>query len=311
MEFAYLGPRGTFTEAALRRLPAAKGAATVPMPSIPEVLDAVRRGEVEAGFVPLENSQEGTVTLTVDELVGGDPLVIAGEVVLPITFVLASAKPIAEIATVASMPVALAQVRRYLRRELPDAVVHQALSTAQAAQRVVDGEFDAAVCPPFAAEAVGLPVQAFDIGDNARAETRFVHVTRPAAPPEPSGNDVTSLAVYIDHDRVGALLGVLTEFAIRGINLTRIESRPTGERLGRYAFFLDCTGHLADARMGEALTGLRRICADVRYLGSYPRDHAEAPVPAPAGLTDADFADAAAWLQSLRDHGRSGGPGAE
>ncbi|THV30271.1 prephenate dehydratase [Glycomyces paridis] len=303
MEFAYLGPRGTFTEAALRRLPAAKGAAAVPMASIPEVLDAVRRGEVGAGFVPIENSQEGTVTLTVDELVGGDPLVIAGETVIPVTFVLASAKAPAEIATVASMPVALAQVRKYLARELPNAVVHQALSTAQAAQRVVDGEFDAAVCPPFAAEAFGLPVQAFDIGDNAKAETRFVHVTRPAAPPEPSGNDLTSLAVYIDHDRVGALLGVLTEFAIRGINLTRIESRPTGEGLGRYAFFLDCAGHLADARMGEALTGLRRICADVRYLGSYPRGHAETPVPAPEGMTDADFADAADWLAALREGG--------
>ncbi|WP_112138655.1 prephenate dehydratase [Glycomyces dulcitolivorans] len=303
MEFAYLGPRGTFTEAALRRLPAAKAAATVPMASIPEILDAVRRGEVDAGFVPIENSQEGTVTLTVDELVGGDPLVIAGEVVLPVTFVLASAKAPADIATVASHPHAIAQVRDFLRRELPGAAVHQALSTAQASQRVVDGEFDACVCAPFTAEAAGLPVQAFDIGDSSGAETRFVHVVRPTAPPEPSGNDITSLVVYIDHDRVGALLAVLTELAIRGVNLTRIESRPTGEGLGRYAFFLDCTGHLADARMGEALTGLRRICADVRYLGSYPRDHSDRPVPPPAGLSDTDFDAAAAWLDRLRAGG--------
>jgi prephenate dehydratase len=303
MEFAYLGPRGTFTEAALRRLPAAKSATTTPMPSVVDVLEAVRRGEVDAGFVPIENSQEGTVTVTVDELVSGDPLVIVGEVVLPVTFVLASEKPLAEIATVASIPIAIAQVRRYLRRALPNAAVHQALSTAQAAQRVAEGEFDAAVCPPFAAEAVGLPVQAFDIGDNPSAETRFVHVVRPVAPPEPTGNDITSLVVYIEHDQVGALLNVLTELAIRGINLTRIESRPTGEALGRYAFFLDCTGHLADARMGEALMGLRRICADVRYLGSYPRDHADKPVPPPANLSDADFADAAAWLERLRGGG--------
>ncbi|SDD55538.1 prephenate dehydratase [Glycomyces harbinensis] len=303
MEFAYLGPRGTFTEAALRRLPAAKGATTTPMASQVDVLEAVRRGEVDAGFVPLENSQEGTVTVTVDELVSGDPLVIVGEVVLPVTFVLASAKAPGRIATVASHPHALAQVSGYLRRELPDAVVHQALSTAQAAQRVVDGEFDACVCAPFTAEAAGLPVQAFDIGDSSSAETRFVHVVRPTAPPEPSGNDITSLAVYIDHDRVGALLAVLTEFAIRGINLTRIESRPTGEGLGRYAFFLDCTGHLADARMGEALTGLRRICADVRYLGSYPRDHSDRPVAPPEGLSDGDFADATAWLAALREGG--------
>jgi prephenate dehydratase len=303
MEFAYFGPRGTFTEAALRRLPAAKGATTTPMPTIVDVLDAVRRGDADAGFVPIENSQEGTVTVTVDELVGGDPLVIAGEVVLPVTMVLASRKGLDAITTVASHPHALAQTRGYLRRELPNAVVHQALSTAQAAQRVADGEFDACVCAPFTAEAAGLPVQAFDIGDNPDAETRFVHVVRPTAPPEPSGNDITSLVVYIDHDRVGALLGVLNEFAIRGINLTRIESRPTGEGLGRYAFFLDCTGHLADARMGEALMGLRRICADVRYLGSYPRDHSDEPVPPPAGLGDEDFAAAADWLARLRDHG--------
>lgn len=304
MEFAYLGPRGTFTEAALRRLPAAKGAKTTPMPSIAEVLDAVRRGEVDAGFVPLENSQEGTVTVTVDELVGGDPLVIAGEAVLPVTFVLASEKAPEEISTVASHPHALAQVRGYLRRELPQARAVNALSTAEAAERVVAGDFDSCVCAPFTAEAAGLPVQAFDIGDSSRAETRFVHVVRPGPPPEPSGNDITSLAVYIDHDRVGALLAVLTEFAIRGINLTRIESRPTGEGLGRYAFFLDCAGHLADARMGEALMGLRRICADVRYLGSYRRDHSDAPVPPPPGLTDADFADATAWLRNLREGGK-------
>jgi prephenate dehydratase len=303
MEFAYLGPRGTFTEAALRQLPAAKDATTTPLPTIVDVLDAVRRGDADAGFVPIENSLEGTVTVTVDELVGGDPLVILGEVVLPVTMVLASRKPLDAIATVASHPHALAQTRGYLRRELPNAVVHQALSTAQAAQRVADGEFDACVCAPFTAEAAGLPVQAFDIGDNPNAETRFVHVVRPVAPPEPTGNDITSLVVYIDYDRVGALLGVLTEFAIRGINLTRIESRPTGEGLGRYAFFLDCTGHLADARMGEALMGLRRICADVRYLGSYPRDHSDKPVPPPAGLRNEDFAAAADWLGRLRDHG--------
>lgn len=306
MEFAYLGPRGTFTEAALRRLPAAKGAGTTPMSSIPEVLDAVRREEVASGFVPLENSQEGTVTVTIDELVGGDPLVIAGEVVMPVTFVLATAEAGGEITTVASHPHALAQVRGYLRRELPEARIVNALSTAEAAERVRAGEADACVCAPFTAESAGLAVRAFDIGDSADAETRFVHVVRPCAPPEPSGDDITSLAVYIDHDRVGALLGVLTEFAVRGINLTRIESRPTGEGLGRYAFFLDCAGHLADARMGEALMGLRRICADVRYLGSYRRDRAEEPVVAPPGLTDGDFADAADWLGRLRENGDQG-----
>ncbi|MGH3646664.1 MAG: ACT domain-containing protein, partial [Micromonosporaceae bacterium] len=113
------------------------------------------------------------------------------------------------------------------------------------------------------------------------------------------GNDVTSIVVYIAHDRVGSLLGVLTELAARGVNLTRIESRPTGNALGRYCFFLDCLGHVADARMGEALMGLRRTSAAVRFLGSYPRATAERVAP-PPGTADPDFADAAAWLSRLR-----------
>ena len=142
------------------------------------------------------------------------------------------------------------------------------------------------------------------IGDHADAVTRFALVSRPGPPPMPTGDDLTSLAVYIAHDRVGALLAVLTELAVRGVNLTRIESRPTGERLGRYVFFLDCTGHVADVRLGEALRGLRRICADVRFLGSYPASHAgrrdAAGRRSPAGTADADFADAEAWLARLR-----------
>ncbi|MEK8108877.1 ACT domain-containing protein [Micromonospora sp. M12] len=127
----------------------------------------------------------------------------------------------------------------------------------------------------------------------------------PGPPPPPTGDDLTSLAVYIAHDRVGALLSVLMELAVRGVNLTRIESRPTGEALGRYVFFLDCTGHVADVRLGEALQGLRRVCADVRFLGSYPRHRwtdtlGERPVPPPAGLADVDYTDAAAWLARLR-----------
>ena len=118
---------------------------------------------------------------------------------------------------------------------------------------------------------------------------------------------MTSLAVYISHDRVGALLAVLTELAVRGVNLTRIESRPTGEQLGRYAFFLDCTGHVAEVRMGEALQGLHRVCADVRFLGSYPRaaapSHAAGPpagTPTPPGTSDEDFARSVDWLKRIR-----------
>jgi len=145
-------------------------------------------------------------------------------------------------------------------------------------------------------------VLAEKVADHADAVTRFALLARPGPVSEPTGDDVTSLAVSIRHDQVGALLSVLTELSVRGINLSRIESRPTGEQLGTYFFFLDCTGHVAETRMGEALQGLRRVCAEVRFLGSYPRHRLihEEPQPSVPGLSDADFADSAAWLTQLR-----------
>ena len=138
------------------------------------------------------------------------------------------------------------------------------------------------------------------LGDNPSAVTRFVLVSRPAPPPLPTGNDRTTLVAFIADDHPGALLEVLTEFAVRGVNLTRIESRPTGERLGRYCFSIDCEGHVDDARVGEALTGLRRVCADVRFLGSYPRADGGSTA-ARRGTSDDEFRDAAAWLARIRE----------
>ena len=140
---------------------------------------------------------------------------------------------------------------------------------------------------------------AHDIGDNPGAVTRFVLVSRPGPPPPRTGADRTTVVAYIAEDHPGALLEVLTEYAVRGVNLTRIESRPTGDGLGRYCFTIDCEGHVADARVGEALVGLRRVCADVRFLGSYPRADGE-PATVRRGTSDADFADAAAWLARIR-----------
>lgn len=301
--FAYLGPQGTFTEAALHRLPAAKRGTALPMRSVPEALDAVRDGDADAALVPIENSVEGSVPVTLDALVSGDPLMITAEVVLPVTFVLAVASKDGPIRTIASHPHALAQCRGFLRAHHRDAAILDALSTSSAAGMVADGEVDACVCAPLAAQRHKLSVLDDDIGDNRHAATRFALVSRPGAATAPTGNDITSLVVYIAHDKVGALLGVLSELSVRGVNLTRIESRPTGERLGRYAFFLDCTGHIGEVRMGEALMGLKRLSAEVRFLGSYPRDTDEAAIPAPAGLSDRDFAAASRWLQSLRDNG--------
>jgi prephenate dehydratase len=304
--FVYLGPEGTFAEQALGVLAAPRDSRT-PARSVPEALDTVRAGGADAAVVPLENSIGGAIGVTLDELAAGEPLIIAREAVLPVEFVLAGRPGVAlsAIHTVAAHPQASTQCRGWLGAHLPDATVIDVLSNSAAAADAASGRCDAAICAPIGAARLGLSVVVDKIADHPDAMTRFAMVTRPAAPPPPTGDDVTSLAVYISHDRVGALLAVLMELAVRGVNLTRIESRPTGEALGRYAFFLDCTGHVADDRMGEALRGLRRVSAEVRFLGSYPRhrwtdSEGDGPVPAPPGQSDVDYVDAAAWLNRIR-----------
>jgi prephenate dehydratase len=300
--FVYLGPEGTFSEQALLTVPAAARGTRTSARSVPEALEAVRGGDADAALVPLENSIGGQVGVTLDELANGAPLVITREVVIPVEFVLAAREPraLSEIRSLAAHPQASAQCRRWLRDHLPDAVVVDVLSNAAAAIGTARGEYDAAICAPIGATAHRLAVLADKIADHAEAVTRFALVSRPGPPPAPTGDDVTSLAVYISHDRVGALLAVLMELAVRGVNLTRIESYPTGEQLGRYVFFLDCTGHVVDARVGEALQGLHRICADVRFLGSYPRAVPLYAAARPLGTSDIEFADSVAWLARIR-----------
>ena len=299
--FGYLGPAGTFAEAALRTLPAAARGDLVPFASVAAALDGVRAGEVDAALVPFENSVEGSVPAALDDLATGDPLQITREVVLPVSFALLGRPGLAreDVRTVATHPHAEAQCRRWLRDVLPQASVVLSPSTADAARAVRDGEYDAAVSAPIAAEHYGLQVLASDIHDNEGAVTRFVLVARPAAPPAPTGADRTTVVAFIAEDHPGALLQLLTEFAVRGVNLTRIESRPTGRGLGSYCFSVDCEGHVADARVGEALSALRRVCSDVRFLGSYPRADGQPPQVAP-GTDDADFRAAAAWLDGVR-----------
>jgi prephenate dehydratase len=299
----YLGPAGTFTEAALLRLPGADAAAAVPSPTVSAALDAVRSGSADGAVVPLENSVEGSVSTTLDELAAGEPLQVVAEVLLPVVFALL-ARPGAvldDVRRVGSHPHAQAQCRRWLAAHLPAARVLPASSTAAAAALVAEGDssYDAAVAAPLAAQRYGLATLAEDIGDNPGAVTRFVLVTRPGPPPAPTGADKTTLVLFERDDHPGALLEMLTEFSVRGVNLTRLESRPTGGGLGRYCFSVDCEGHVRDARVGEALAGLHRVCAEVRYLGSYPRADAGGPTVR-AGTTDADFAAADAWLRRLR-----------
>ncbi|HVF05325.1 MAG TPA: prephenate dehydratase [Frankiaceae bacterium] len=298
----YLGPPGTFCEAALRTLPNAARAGLEPYVSVPEALDAVRRGEVAAALVPFENSVEGSVSTTLDDLATGDPLHVTAEVLLPVTFdlLVRPGTTLGDVRRVATHPHAEAQCRVWLRTVLPLATVSPAASTADAAAQVAAGTYDAAIASPLAADRYGLVAAASGVGDRADAVTRFVLAARPAAPAPPTGADRTTVVAFIADDHPGALLELLTEFAVRGVNLTRIESRPTGAGLGRYCFSIDCEGHAGDARVGEALSALRRICAEVRFLGSYPRADGAPPVVR-RGATDDEFRDAAAWLAAIRE----------
>ena len=299
--YSYLGPAGTFCEAALRTLPAADKVDHLPCVSVADALDAVRRGHAGGAVVPLENSVEGSVAETLDELATGDPLQIVREVLLPVSFALMarSGTALADVRTVTTMPHAEAQVRGWLRRELPQARFVPAPSTADGARAVAEGSADAAVAAPLAAERYRLQVIADDIEDTHGAVTRFVLVTKPGESPAPTGADRTTVMAFIADDHPGALLELLTEFAVRGVNLTRIESRPTGVGLGRYYFSIDAEGHVAQARMAEALAAIRRECADVRFLGSYARADGIAPVERP-GTSDLDFTDAHAWVERIR-----------
>lgn len=301
---AYLGPRGTFCQMALVDWAGDRTIEQVPQPSVPAALGALRAGDVDAAMVPIENSVEGGVSATLDALATGEPLVIIGEVLVPITFVLCAhgGMPLSAVRAVGTHSHAWAQVRGWMAANLPEAAYIPTLSTAGAAEDLADGSdalYDAAVCAPVAASNVGLTVIAADIGDNKAAVTRFALVTRPGTLPTPTGADKTTVVLFQKTDRAGGLLELLEQFAVRGVNMTRLESRPTGEAMGSYCFSIDFEGHVHDARVGETLMGLRRVCADVRFLGSYPRADGVA-ADAREGTTDLDFAGAQAWLDALR-----------
>ncbi|MFI2032832.1 prephenate dehydratase [Streptomyces buecherae] len=303
--YTYLGPEGTFTEAALRTLPEAATRELIPMVSVPATLDAVRSGEAAAALVPIENSVEGGVTATLDELATGGPLMIYREVLLPIAFALL-VRPgvkLSDIKTVTGHPVAQPQVRKWLAKHLPHAVWESAASNADGARLVQEGRYDAAFAGEFAAATYGLEPLVSDIHDAQNAQTRFVLVGRPARPAARTGADKTSVVIWLGDDHPGALLELLQEYAARGVNMMRIESRPTGEGIGRYCFSVDCEGHITDRRVAEALMGLKRICPKVRFLGSYPRAGVDPSEVGELrhGTSDADFVVAAEWLARCQD----------
>ncbi|MDQ1482889.1 MAG: prephenate dehydratase [Actinomycetota bacterium] len=302
--YGFLGPTGTFTEMALRQSSLPADAERIPFISVDAALAALRAGDLDAAMVPIENSVEGGVSATLDALASGEPLVVVAEQVVPITFVLAASAgmALADVRTISTHPHAWAQVRSWMSSNLPDAEYIPAASTASAAAGLAAPQpaYQGAVCAPVAAENHGLTVLQSDIGDTRGAVTRFVLVARPGELPAPTGADKTSVVLFQHEDHPGGLLELLEQFAARGINLTRIESRPNGGRLGDYCFSIDCEGHVNDERVGETLMGLRRVCAQVRFLGSYPRaDRVETHVL--PGTGEQEFVEARAWLRSLRN----------
>ena len=292
--WGYLGPAGTFTEQAARELRDRGDRSTefVAGTGVSAVLADLRAGRVDAAVVPLENSVEGAVALTQDELIRGDPVTVVAESYVPVRFALL-ARPgtdLAAVSTVGSHPHGLAQAREWLAGRLPAADLVITTSTAAAAEMVAAGGCDAAVAAMVAGERYGLVALADDIGLRADAVTRFVLLTRPGPPPEPTGNDRSSFILTLDN-RPGALLAVLAEIAGRGINMTRLESRPKHGHPGDYVFLADVDGHLREPAMTDLIGALLRRGVLLRWLGSYPRASGSVVV-APG------FARAAAYEQA-------------
>ncbi|MHA7648848.1 prephenate dehydratase [Mycobacterium sp. ML4] len=302
LRIAYLGPEGTFTEAALQKITAdglipgrePRTPQPLAVESTPAALDAVRDGSADYACAPIENSIDGSLAPTLDSLALGSPLQIYAETTLDVAFsiVVQPGRSATEVRTLAAFPVAAAQVRRWLTANLPDVQLKPAYSNADAAHQVAEGQVDAGVTSPLAAARRGLTVLAEGVVDESNARTRFVLIGRPGPPPQRTGADRTSAVLRIEN-APGALLQALTEFGMRGIDLTRIESRPTRTGLGTYMFFVDCVGHIDDEAVAEALKALHRRCADVRYLGSWPTGRA-------AGVLPPASDEASRWLARLR-----------
>ncbi|MTB03965.1 MAG: prephenate dehydratase, partial [Actinobacteria bacterium] len=253
--YAYLGPKGTFTEAALKKITSSNDS-LIPYANVTAALDAVRVGKAHFALVPIENSVEGVVARTLDELATGTPLLIVGEVTLPVSFALMVKDSSVDIRRIATHPHAEAQCRAFIAQNYPNAELIATASTAAAAEAIGRGEFDAAIAAPVAAAHYGLRVVADNIGDTVGAVTRFVLVSKPGTLPKATGFDRTSLAVFIGIDHAGALLDILNEFAKRNVNLTFIQSRPTGLELGHYHFIIDAVGHSTDSPVKETIEAL-------------------------------------------------------
>ncbi|REJ06845.1 prephenate dehydratase [Microbacterium bovistercoris] len=300
--YSYLGPAGTFTEAALDQVPEARGHHWKPVHNVGEALGDVLSGVSHAAMIAIENSVEGGVSTTLDALATQPGLRIVGEYLVNVNFVLVAAPgtTLDDVSVIAAHPVAYAQCHSWLGAHLPKHSHVPAASNVASAIGILDGSLpaQAAIAAPGIVQHHELEVLAEDIGDNANAQTRFVLVTRTTTPVPPTGADKTSLIVELPEDHAGALLELLEQFSTRGINLSLLQSRPIGDELGRYRFVLDADGHVYDERMADALLGIRRFSPRVVFLGSYPRADRKI-VQYPERYADDVFVEARDWLRGL------------
>ena len=277
VRIAYLGPPGTFSEEAVLRCDLARGGDPLPYPSFAEAYAALRRGEVDAALLPIENSIEGSVGATLDLLVHEHGPLIRRELLLPVRqHLLARAGTrLEDVKRVLSHPQPFGQCRRFLSERLPRAVLEPTHSTAEAARQVAEGALGAAaIGSRAAAERYALAVLAEEIQDVDENFTRFVLLS--GSDEAPTGDDRTSIAFTLDRDRPGGLYEVLGEFARRGINLSKIESRPTKQAVGHYVFFIDFEAHRLDPAGASAVEGVGALVHRLYVLGSYPRGAAPA-----------------------------------
>jgi chorismate mutase/prephenate dehydratase len=265
----YLGPTATYThQAALKNFGSSQE--YIPLATIPEIFSSVERGHVDYGVIPIENSTEGAVHHALDLLVETDVRVIA-QIYLKIEHCLISQSPLNEIEVVTSKDQALAQCRHWLQEHIPQAQQVDCLSTGDAVQQAKANPRVAAIASSLAAEIHGVPIQVRNIQDRIHNTTRFFVIGGPAQEGalHATGRDKTSIVISLT-DTVGSLEAALVPFAQRGINLSKIESRPSRRRAWDYFFFIDFLGHYHDADVQEALADLRRICPFVKWVGSYP-----------------------------------------
>jgi prephenate dehydratase len=277
MRVGYLGPAGTFSEEAVARCDLAAGGEAVPFPTFADAYRALTRGEVGGALLPIENSIEGSVGAILDLLVGEPGPLIRREVLLPVRQHLLARPGVAleDVRRVLSHPQPFGQCARFLRERLPDATLEPTHSTADAARKVAGGELAAAAIGSRAAAArYGLTVLAESIQDVDENVTRFVLLAQ--ADEARTGRDRTSIAFTLDRDRPGGLYEVLGEFAGRGINLSKVESRPMKAAVGHYVFFLDFEAHRLEPTGADAIDGVRARVHRLWMLGSYPRADAAA-----------------------------------